>query len=224
MSLPFSVARLQLDFKYRGDNLLCDNDNTLEPRSQRNLLKHLLALQICSYNPHTPLGHDNHASVSSVFIEQQSGLFKMATNGYTLQNGIANGPNGTSPMNGSRRRRARVLTLDEALPYSPFSSVVPFNSGTFSFSLSPFIPLSKLMLITHLLDTIPLPSIGLRSSTSIYSTSAERETGRQDLESLNREAQDPHNTSERLQKSLNDLKELLKPEGIAQLWVGRARF
>ncbi|PMD62723.1 uncharacterized protein K444DRAFT_557922 [Hyaloscypha bicolor E] len=117
----------------------------------------------------------------------------MATNGYTIQNGIANGPNGTSPMNGSRRRRAKVLTLDEALPYSPFSSVVPFNS-----------------------DTIPLPSIGLRSSTSIYSTPAECETGRQDLESLNREAQDSHNTSERLQKSLNDLKELLKPEGIAQ--------
>jgi hypothetical protein len=68
------------------------------------------------------------------------------------------------------------------------------------------------------LDIIPLPSIGLRSSTSIFSTPAEIEAGRQGLESLNRElAEDPYNTSERLQKSLNELKELLKPEGITQL-------
>jgi cohesin loading factor subunit SCC2 len=66
-------------------------------------------------------------------------------------------------------------------------------------------------------DIIPLPSVGLRSSTSLFSSPADRERGRQDLESLNRQAQDPHNTSERLQKSLDDLKELLKPEGIAQL-------
>ncbi|KAN0096308.1 hypothetical protein V8E51_015113 [Hyaloscypha variabilis] len=117
----------------------------------------------------------------------------MASNGYAIQNGIANGSNGAPPMNGSRSRRSRVLTLDEALPYSPFSSVVPFNS-----------------------DIIPLPSVGLRSSTSLFSSPADRERGRQDLESLNRQAQDPHNTSERLQKSLDDLKELLKPEGIAQ--------
>jgi hypothetical protein len=68
------------------------------------------------------------------------------------------------------------------------------------------------------LDIIPLPSIGLRSSTSIFSTPAAIEAGRQGLESLNRElAEDPYNTSERLQKSLNELKELLKPEGITQL-------
>jgi cohesin loading factor subunit SCC2 len=56
----------------------------------------------------------------------------------------------------------------------------------------------------------------------MYSKPADREKGRQDLESLNRAAQDPYNTSERLQKSLNGLKELLKPEGIAQLWVTNA--
>jgi len=61
--------------------------------------------------------------------------------------------------------------------------------------------------------------VGLRSSTSLFSSAADRERGRQDLEVLNREAQDSPNTSERLQKSLDELKELLKPEGIAQLWV-----
>ncbi|KAG4421995.1 hypothetical protein IFR04_004854 [Cadophora malorum] len=108
----------------------------------------------------------------------------MDQNGYAIQHGAVNGSNGASLMNGSRRRQAKVLTVDEALPYSPFSSVVPFNSG-------------------------------LRSSTSLFSTSTDREEGRRLLEALNRDAQDPHNTSERLQKSLNDLKELLKPCNIA---------
>ncbi|KAF8861748.1 hypothetical protein BDZ45DRAFT_799665 [Acephala macrosclerotiorum] len=118
----------------------------------------------------------------------------METNGYPAHNGIyrSNGTNGASPMNVNGQRRSRVLSVDEALPYSPFSSVVPFNS-----------------------DIIPVPSIGLRSSTSIFPNEEERRSARQGLESLNRDAQAP-NTSERLQKSLNDLKELLKPEGIAQ--------
>ncbi|KAJ5042311.1 uncharacterized protein L3040_004863 [Drepanopeziza brunnea f. sp. 'multigermtubi'] len=115
----------------------------------------------------------------------------MDTNGHASQNGSFNGANGASPMNGSIQRVARVLTVDEALPYSPFSSVVPFNS-----------------------DIIPVPSIGLRSSTSIYSSQTEREEGRQVLESLNRDAQQSHNTSQRLQKSLIELKELLKPGNI----------
>lgn len=114
--------------------------------------------------------------------------------------------------------------MDAALPYSPFSSVVPFNSGTFAFPPSTFISSSELIIDDSSLDIIPLPSIGLRSSQSIFATPKDREEARQGLESLNREAQDPHNTSERLQKSLNDLKELLKPEGIAQLWVVCARL
>ncbi|KAH7355114.1 hypothetical protein BKA65DRAFT_234187 [Rhexocercosporidium sp. MPI-PUGE-AT-0058] len=119
----------------------------------------------------------------------------MDQNGYAhaVQHDAVNASNGAQPMNGSRRRYARVLTVDEALPYSPFSSVVPFNS-----------------------DIIPSPSIGLRSSTSLFQTSTDRDEGRRVLETLNRDAQDPSNTSERLQKSLNDLKELLKPSNIAK--------
>ncbi|KUJ06987.1 uncharacterized protein LY89DRAFT_661156 [Mollisia scopiformis] len=120
----------------------------------------------------------------------------METNGYPNQNGTIyrpNGMNGASPMHANRQTRPRVLTVDEALPYSPFSSVVPFNS-----------------------DIVPVPSIGLRSSPSIFSTQEERDTARHGLDSLNREARVPNNTSDRLQRSLNDLKDLLKPEGIAQ--------
>lgn len=135
----------------------------------------------------------------------------METNGYAMQKGIPNGSNGTSSSNGTRRKRAKVLTVDEALPYSPFSSVVPFNSGSFD----TMTPLSMLNLLPS--DIIPLPSIGLRSSTSIFPTPAHRDAARQGLESLNREAQDPSNTSGRLQKSLHELKELLTPEGVTKL-------
>ncbi|TVY50165.1 Protein rad9 [Lachnellula cervina] len=117
----------------------------------------------------------------------------MATNGYPLQNGDPNVPNGTFTMNGAQHPKPRVLTVDEALPLTPLTSIVPFNS-----------------------DIVPLPSVGLRSSVSLFPTEAERENGRQGLESLNREAINPHNTSQRLQRSLDDLKALLKPEGIAK--------
>ncbi|CZT45548.1 related to sister chromatid cohesion protein [Rhynchosporium secalis] len=117
----------------------------------------------------------------------------MDQNGNAIQHGAVNGSNGASVTNGPRRGYAKVFTVDEALPYSPFSSVVPFNS-----------------------DIIPSPSIGVRSSASLFSTPTEREEGRQVLETLNRDAQHSNNTSERLQKSLNDLKELLKPGNIAQ--------
>jgi hypothetical protein len=117
----------------------CDNDNILELPSHWEHLKHLPALHYAIIIHHFPLGHDNHTSVSSVTPEPQFGPFRMASNSYAIQNGIANGSNSTSPMNGSQRRRSRVLTVDEALAYSPFSSVVPFNSGRFTFPPKPFI-------------------------------------------------------------------------------------
>ncbi|TVY22746.1 Protein rad9 [Lachnellula hyalina] len=117
----------------------------------------------------------------------------MATNGYSLKNGDPNVSNGTPTMNRTHQPKPRVLTVDEALPLTPFTSIVPFNS-----------------------DIVPLPLVGLRSSVSLFPTEAERENGRQGLESLNREAADPQNTSQRLQRSLDDLKALLKPEGIPQ--------
>ncbi|CAG8973753.1 hypothetical protein HYALB_00007703 [Hymenoscyphus albidus] len=113
-------------------------------------------------------------------------------------NGTPNGSfSGAVEMNASAQRystgRVKVLTVDEALPLTPITSVVPFNS-----------------------DIVPMPKVGLRSSVSIYSTPAERARGRDVLESLNREAADPRNTSRRLQQSLEDLKGLLKPDGLTQ--------
>ncbi|KAI9649885.1 Sister chromatid cohesion protein 2 [Ciborinia camelliae] len=111
-----------------------------------------------------------------------------SSNGYSYHNGH-NGSNGASSFIESRQMRPRPFTVDEALPYSPFSSVVPFNS-----------------------DIIPLPTIGLGSSASLFPNDVEREQGRESLESLNADARNPYQTSQRLQRTLKDLEKLLKPE------------
>jgi cohesin loading factor subunit SCC2 len=60
----------------------------------------------------------------------------MESNGYAVRGAMVNGSKGGPKMNGSAHTNARPLTVDEALPYSPFSSVVPFNSGTHHLSWS----------------------------------------------------------------------------------------
>ncbi|QSZ28730.1 hypothetical protein DSL72_003232 [Monilinia vaccinii-corymbosi] len=111
-----------------------------------------------------------------------------ANNGYGYHNGHT-GSNGASSSRECRQMRPRPFTVDEALPYSPFSSVVPFNS-----------------------DIIPLPTIGLGSSSSLFSNASERQQGRESLESLNADATNPYQTSQRLQRTLKDLEALLNPE------------
>lgn len=68
-------------------------------------------------------------------------------------------------------------------------------------------------------DIVPMPKVGLRSSVSLFPTPTERVKGRDVLEGLNREAADPRNTSRRLQQSLDELKELLKPDGLTNLYA-----
>lgn len=136
----------------------------------------------------------------------------MDLNGHAIQHGAANRSNGSNAQNLPRRTRTRPPTVDEALPFSPFSSVVPFNSGKHPQPSQATINLN--LLSTPTLDIIPTPSIGLRSSASLFSTAAERDEARQGLEGLNREAANPHQTSQRLQQTLEDLKQLLKSEEV----------
>lgn len=70
--------------------------------------------------------------------------------------------------------------------------------------------------LTTFIDIIPLPTVGLRSSVSLYASDAERQQGKQVLDKLSREAQNGSSTSQKLQKTLNDLKELLRPDGVPQ--------
>ncbi|CCU74779.1 sister chromatid cohesion protein Mis4 [Blumeria hordei DH14] len=90
-------------------------------------------------------------------------------------------------------QKSIIPTVEEAIPYSPFSSIVPFDS-----------------------DLLPMPSVGLRSSVSIFNDSTEQFSTRNGLEFLNREAADPKKTSEILFRSLHQLKELLHPAGITR--------
>lgn len=133
----------------------------------------------------------------------------MATSGYPTQNGAVNGSHKTTAVNGTRRTRSRPFTVEEAVPYSGFSSVVPFNS-----SACTAIPSTWSILLTRIADIIPLPKIGARSSVSLFSTPADRAAGRQGLDRLNREVEaNPHNASQGFNQELESVLQLLNSNG-----------
>ncbi|KAH0560003.1 hypothetical protein GP486_003475 [Trichoglossum hirsutum] len=90
--------------------------------------------------------------------------------------------NGVRPKDDAARPRARPLTVEEALKYTPLSSVIPFSP-------------------------VPLPSIGIPGSTSVFANSRERSQFRQSLEALNQAVKHDH-TSTLVQGTLQDLQEL----------------
>ncbi|KAA8908380.1 sister chromatid cohesion C-terminus-domain-containing protein [Sphaerosporella brunnea] len=84
-------------------------------------------------------------------------------------------------MNGSSRRQIPPVDVDDALQYTPLSSIVPFGP-----------------------DMIPIPSISTASGSSLYHSDAEREHSRQALDLLNQRAQaDPE--SKLVRKYLHDI-------------------
>lgn len=87
----------------------------------------------------------------------------------------------------------RPPTVDEALQYSPLSSIVPFCPSI-----------------------IPFPSAGPPSSSAIFTTQEERRSARRALDSFNTDNGSTHSTSARLQKTLQDLQQLLNAEELTQ--------
>ncbi|PSS02110.1 putative SCC2 protein [Coniella lustricola] len=79
---------------------------------------------------------------------------------------------------------SRPFTLREALPYSPFTSVIPFES-----------------------DIIPTPSLGPGPSSSNFADLVSRH----DFNNLNKEAANQSTTSRRLEQSLEHVQNLLNP-------------
>ena len=75
----------------------------------------------------------------------------------------------------------------------------------------------KYILLTATRDVIPIPTIGLRSSVSLFTTDAQRKAAREGLESLNLEAADPHRTSQRLGQTLHVLQQLLRSENLTEM-------
>ncbi|KAI9821700.1 MAG: Sister chromatid cohesion protein 2 [Pycnora praestabilis] len=101
---------------------------------------------------------------------------------------------GVPSTNGVTHHRVRPLGVDEALQYSPMSSIVPFGS-----------------------ELTPAPTIGPSGSSSLFTTPDERNASRQSLDSLNAEAYDNNGSSGRLQRTLEDLQRLLEADELTEL-------
>ncbi|KUI68360.1 Protein rad9 [Cytospora mali] len=113
----------------------------------------------------------------------------MAHPGPLNPNGVQNGVAPSAPPSGPHPRFSRPFTLQEALPYSPFTSVIPFES-----------------------DIIPTPNLGAGPSSSRLADLVPRH----DFDNLNKEAASPSSTSRRLEQSLEHVQNLLSPSGMAQ--------
>ncbi|KAL8997189.1 MAG: hypothetical protein Q9169_003455 [Polycauliona sp. 2 TL-2023] len=103
---------------------------------------------------------------------------------------VANGrsyaqPNGDRP---SRRpRRPRLPSVDEALQYSPFSSIVPFTT-----------------------DIIPTPHNDISGSGPLFSTMADRRAAREPIELLDADIARTHGKSAMSQHALDTIKGYLE--------------
>ncbi|KAF1814183.1 hypothetical protein P152DRAFT_412756 [Eremomyces bilateralis CBS 781.70] len=88
--------------------------------------------------------------------------------------------------------RYRPPTLEEALAYTPVTSILPFNP-----------------------EIISAPSVSPPISSTAFTPSKERETGKVELENLGRLAQEAP-TSVRLEQTLKHLGDLLQRDGLTQ--------
>lgn len=95
------------------------------------------------------------------------------------------------PSNGTLPTQPRLLSVDEALQFSPFSSIVPFGP-----------------------NIIPTPNADLPGSQPIFSTSDERHISRQPLEYLGEELSRTQGQSSVAQRSKHELKAYLNPDVI----------
>ncbi|KAK6000974.1 hypothetical protein QM012_003057 [Aureobasidium pullulans] len=109
--------------------------------------------------------------------------------------------NGTNPPNGTRKNM-RVPTVNEALSYSPFTSIQPFT-----------------------LDAIPPPLALPSAPAQIFSSEEQKTSARGMLERLDAQANNAERASEQLTKTLESVQHLLNPDKLTQYRFNRpARF
>lgn len=82
--------------------------------------------------------------------------------------------------------------MDEALPFTPLTSVVPFNS-----------------------DLVPIPQIGLPSA-SLFKSAAEQQDARRGIDYLNQQYQTSGEGSEYFQRFMKDAQNLLTPNKLTE--------
>ncbi|KAI9724135.1 MAG: hypothetical protein M1812_000854 [Candelaria pacifica] len=106
--------------------------------------------------------------------------------------------NGERAANGASHHGIRPLTVDEALQYSPLSSIVPYGS-----------------------EIIPLPSISLPGSTSLFASTEERKACRRSLGVLDQEVRNSNGQSALVGQTVRELQRLLKPNELTQFKFNR---
>ncbi|THW08545.1 hypothetical protein D6D24_09123 [Aureobasidium pullulans] len=110
-------------------------------------------------------------------------------------------PNGANHANGTRKA-VRVPTVAEALPFSPFTSIVPFT-----------------------LDAIPPPLAFPSSPAQIFSSEEQKISAHGMLERLDAQANNAERASEQLTKTLESVQHLLNPDNLTQYRFNKpARF
>lgn len=113
---------------------------------------------------------------------------------------------------GVPNRHSRLLTADEALQYSPLSSIVPFSPGM-------SIELSQQTRVYMLIraDIIPTPNAHLPSSQTSFATSTEEQAARQSLNLLDKAVTEPHGRSNHAQITLKTIQPYLEQKNITKL-------
>lgn len=114
------------------------------------------------------------------------------------------------PSNGTLAAQSKLLNVDEALQFSPFSSIVPFGPG----ERSKFF-LKKRHLTPS--DIIPTPNANLPGSEQIFPTASEHRVARQPLDFLDEELSNTQGLSSIAQRSKHDLLIYLNPDVVTDL-------
>ena len=116
--------------------------------------------------------------------------------------------------NGAGTPRARLLTVDEALQFSPLSSIVPFHSG-----MQISVRTSKALILINviLLDIIPAPTASFSAPHPLFPTTSEQRAARQSLDLLDKDILRTKGQSSLAQKALSDLKPCMRRDDITEL-------
>ncbi len=124
--------------------------------------------------------------------------------------------NGNHGAGHSGLRPTRPPTVDEALQYSPLSSIVPFNAGN-ALSFGRRCVRSPTY---HGTDVIPFPTAVPSLPSSRILNEEERAASRKVLDILeNESAQPPGTPSIQLQHTLQEFQRLLDSDDLCYLWV-----
>lgn len=119
------------------------------------------------------------------------------------------------------RPHLQLPTVDEALQYSPLSSIVPFSPGM-PLRLCGISVISKFSeyvweLISSHLDIIPFPNSHLSYTEPIFDTAAARHLANQQLDIIDRDLISNPNQSNLARRTLRDLLPYLDQKAITPL-------